>query len=213
MGIDASSSNSNTARSKQRPPPSAQATAAPMLPPLMPSVVNRHQAPALRTPPPGPYSAVTRPLTHTGVQCITHGAQPPPAPQEQQRCSPVPFLPHTVNGSDRPAGGDGVGVGGGVGGRRCYMRKVCTSADEPHMAHVDASVELDPSGEGTEHHHRQQRCPPRKLTRPLAEWLLVPDDVLRKRLKVVCRECGKSFRICKSDAQCVSPPPDQVTAA
>ena len=183
-----------------------------MLPPLMPSGVHRPQAPALRTPPPGPYSAVTRPLTHTGVQCITHGAQPPPAPQEQQRCSPVPFLPHTANGSDRSAGGDG----DGVGGRRCYMRKVCTSADAPHMAHVDASVELDPSGEGTEDHHRQQRCPTRKLTRPLAEWLLVPDDVLRKRLKVVCRECGKSFRICKSDAQCdecVSPPPDQVTAA
>ena len=79
--------------------------------------------------------------------------------------------------------GTGVSVGGGGGssGRRCYMRKFCTNADEPHMVHVGASVELDPS-----------------------EWLLVPDEVLSKRHKVECKACGKRFVISTSDAACVS---------
>ena len=83
------------------------------------------------------------------------------------------------------SGTDGVSVGGvgggGSSGRRCYMRKSCTNADEPHMVHVGASVELDPS-----------------------EWLLVPDEVLSKRHKVECKECGKRFVISTSDAACVS---------
>ena len=89
-------------------------------------------------------------------------------------------------GGDVGVSGTGVsvgGVGGGGGGRRCYMRKFCTNADEPHMVHVGASVELDPS-----------------------EWLLVPDEVLSKRHKVECKECGKRFIISTSDAACVSPP-------
>ena len=104
--------------------------------------------------------------------------------------------PDTASGGGGGGGGDvgvsgtGVsvgGVGGGGGGRRCYMRKFCTNADEPHMVHVGASVELDPS-----------------------EWLLVPDAVLIKRYKVECKECGKRFIISTSDAACVPAPPGPV---